>query len=88
LRGAFRKRYGGFDLGKYAGVGASLAVSLVAPLFAVVKFSALKDFNFYLSILVWVLGVSLVYCLWLVFKRKDHLADTGKIPDTAKPAHA
>jgi hypothetical protein len=85
---ALRKRYGVFDLGKYAGVGASLAVSLVAPLFAVVKFSALKDFNFYLSILVWVLGVSLVYCLWLVFKRKDHLADTGKIPDTAKPAHA
>lgn len=80
-----RERYGIFDLGKYAGVGASLAASIVAPGFAVAAFSAAKDARFYLSICVWLLGVILIIALWSFFKRKNEAADKGKIPDPTKP---
>jgi hypothetical protein len=74
-----RRKYGIFDLGKSAGVGASLAVSIVAPFFAVWAFRA-SEIKFYLSLVAWILGVALVYGLWRFFKRKDHWADTGRIP--------
>ncbi|HXO04329.1 MAG TPA: hypothetical protein VN884_01730 [Candidatus Sulfotelmatobacter sp.] len=81
-----REKYGIFDLGKYAGVGASLAVSIVAPGFAVAAFSTTKDINFYVSIAVWVLGILLIVALWSFFKGKNKAADEGEIPDPTKTA--
>jgi len=81
-----RETYGIFDLGKYAGVGASLAASMVAPGFAVAAaFKVGKDATFYMSISLWLLGVILIIALWSFFNQKNKAADKGKIPDPTKP---
>jgi len=80
-----RERYGIFGLGKNAGVGASLAVSIVAPGFAVAAFSATKNVSFYVALSVWAVGIVLIVALWRFFLRKNEAADKGEIPDPTKP---
>jgi hypothetical protein len=71
----FRKR-GVFSLGEYAQVAVSLAISLVAPPFAVIQFRIKhQPIRMWLSIIFWLLGMLAIVVLWRYYKRKNALAD-------------
>jgi uncharacterized membrane protein YqjE len=78
-----RKKYEVFDLGLYAQVGVSLAISTIAPIWALVFIAHDKSrLDFFASIGVWMLGLYLVYALWRHYRRKNKAAETGELPDT------
>jgi len=74
------RQRGVFSLGEYAEVAVSLAISLVAPLFAVFQFQQDKrPLEMCLAAAFWLLGVLSVIGLWLYYKGKNRVAETDKV---------
>ncbi|HYL11382.1 MAG TPA: hypothetical protein VEU31_11650 [Candidatus Acidoferrales bacterium] len=71
-----RVKYGIFNLGQYAGVGASLTISILAPAIAVHQFAGEKR---YVGVSFWAFGIALIIALWLYFRSKNKDASTGEI---------
>ena len=70
------RRRGVFSLGEYAQVAVSLAISLVAPPFAVAQFQIKhQPIRMWLAVVFWALGVFSVLVLWKYYKRKNTVAD-------------
>jgi hypothetical protein len=79
------RRRGVFSLGEYAQVAVSLAISLVAPPFAVAQFQIkCQPIRMWLALISWVLGIFLAVFLWRYYKRKNDVAD----PPALKPVAA